>query len=109
MHPAGASVVMPLESIDLAEIGTYQPEAVCPYASRKEVARLGDFDVFSGPGDLYWVRRVGHDWHTLHVCIVDGEYRAECGCYDWNAYGVGFHRACVHIWRVILTQAVGVC
>jgi hypothetical protein len=100
---------MALESIDLAEIGTYQPGAVCPYASRKEVAQSVFFIAQDLGGGLYRVRRSGGGLHSVRVCLEAGVYQADCDCYDWNAYGAGFHRACVHIWRVILTRAVGVC
>lgn len=100
---------MVLASIDLAEIGTYQPGAICPYASRKDVAQFAPFTVFNRGGNLYWVRRSGGAWHSVQVCLAAGVYHAECDCHDWTAYGAGFHRACIHIWRVIQTQAVGVC
>lgn len=100
---------MPLASIDLAEIGTYQHGAICPYASRKDVAQFASFVVADMGGGSYQVRRVGGMLHSVHVCLAAGVYQADCDCYDWVMYGAGFHRACVHIWRVILTQAVGVC
>jgi len=100
---------MALESIDLAEIGTYQPDAVSPYASRKQAAQLQGFIVFAVAGGTYWVQRSGGGWHRVTVCLAAGVYHAECDCHDWVAYGAGFHRACVHVWRVIQTQAVGVC
>ena len=100
---------MPLTSIDLAEIGTYQPGAVCPHASRKEAAQLGAYVITDMGGGLYQVRRSGGGLHSVRVCLAAGVYHAECDCYDWVWYGAGFRRACVHVWRVILTQAVGGC
>lgn len=100
---------MALAPINPAEIGTYQPGAICPYASRKQAAQLGAFGVYDMGGGAYWVWRTGGGWHYVHVCLWQGRPIADCDCHDWTAYGAGFHRACVHIWRVMLTQAVGVC
>lgn len=100
---------MALAPIDPAEIGTYQPGAICPYASRKQAAQLGAYAVVSVGGGSYWVQRGGGGFHVVRMCLWQGRPIADCNCYDWTTYGAGFNRACVHIWRVILTQAVGVC
>lgn len=67
------------------------------------------FNVAVRGGNLYLVQRPCGGSYSVGVCLYGGVYYANCDCHDWTAYGAGFHRACVHIWRVIQTQAVGVC
>jgi len=100
---------MPLTSIDPLEFGNYKESSLCPWRSRNEAAHQLGFYVYDAGGGVYWVRRSGGVWHQVPVCLAAGVYHADCDCHDWTAYGAGFHRACIHIWRVIQTQAVGVC
>jgi len=100
---------MSFASVDPLELGDYKDSSLCPWRSRNEAARQVAFAVAMRGGDLYWVWRAGGVVHDVRVCMTGGVYYADCDCHDWTAYGAGFHRACVHIWRVIQTQAVGVC
>jgi len=106
---AGKYISMPLASIDPLELGDYKESSLCPWASRNEAAHQLAFVVAGMGGDLYLVQRSGGVSHDVWVCMIGGMYLGDCDCHDWTAYGVGFHRACIHIWRVIQTQAVGVC
>ena len=100
---------MSLSSIDPLELGDYMEGSACPWRSRNEAAHQMSFHVNVRGSGLYWVWRAGGDVYSVQVCLAAGVYWAECECHDWTAYGAGFHRACIHIWRVIQTQAVGVC
>lgn len=106
---AGKRLSMALVAIDLTEGGTYQPGAVGPYRSRFHAAQSPSFNVFYMGRGQYTVNRIGGEMYPVHVCMSGGAYRASCSCYDWRVYGTMYGRACVHIWRVILTHAVGVC
>ena len=100
---------MPFASVDLSEIGNYNERSLCPWRSRNEAAHQMVIAVASRGGNRYLVQRAGGGVHSVFICLYGGVYWADCDCHDWTAYGAGFHRACVHIWRVIQTQAVGVC
>ena len=100
---------MPLMPIDPLELGDYKEGSVCPWRSRNEAAHQLDIAVAGRGGGRYWVQRSGGAVHSVQACLFQGRLVADCDCHDWTAYGAGFHRACIHIWRVIQTQAVRVC
>ena len=100
---------MTIARLDPLELGDYKDSSLCPWRSRNEAAHQMSFAVSVRGGNRYWVQRAGGGVHSVFMCIYGGVYYADCDCHDWTAYGAGFNRACIHIWRVIQTQAVGVC
>ena len=100
---------MALVKIDLADDGWWKTGAIHPYASRKETAQKVEFAVITESDNWYWVKRDGGIWHHVKVCADGIDIKADCDCYDFQNYGAGFNRACMHIWYVMLNKSIGVC
>jgi len=100
---------MALQWIDWMDDGWFKAGTTSPYSSRKQAAQLCRFDVMDMGGGTYLVRRAGGDDHVVEVCQGRYAVLADCDCVDFVQYGAGFERACVHIWKVKLSQAIGVC
>ena len=79
------------------------------YASRKHAARFESFTV-EEVGECFWeVRRAGGGVHLVEAFTHPGGLFMYCDCHDFNEYGTRFSRACMHIWKVYLTEAVWEC
>ena len=100
---------MALTLIDLTDDGWWKSGAVHPYASRKAVAQGLTFSVLSTTDGSYWVKRDGGSWHHVHACVDGTDIKADCDCYDFQHYGAGFNRACMHIWYILLNESGGPC
>ena len=100
---------MALTLIDLEDDGYWKQPTHHRRASRKLVAQHNAFPVIVEADNWYWVRRPHGSWHHAKVCIDGMDIMADCDCYDFQQYGAGFNRACMHIWYILLTQSGGIC
>lgn len=100
---------MALSKVDWSERGYYAASSKCPYASRYDVARYSSFYVSPRGGGLFVVRRSGGNYHYVRACDDEFETQGDCDCADWLMFGKAYRRPCVHIWKVIRSQALGVC
>jgi len=96
-------------NIDWTDWGWYKAGSVMPHPSRLHAAFFESFRVEEVEGCFWEVRRVGGGTYLVEAYGVGGDLYMYCDCHDFNAYGFGFSRACMHIWRVKLTRDVGVC
>lgn len=109
MWIGGAVGVMVDGNIDWTDDGEYKSGSVMPYASRKQAAQSETFNVVRLTGSVWEVQRAGHATHEVTGCIWGDGLYFYCDCHDFLEYGAGFARACMHIWKVYLTQDIGVC
>ena len=100
---------MALRVIDWTDEGAYKSGWYSGKASRKECGLWACFE-FAPAGFGYWlVCRPSGSSHIVKVCSSPEGYLAFCDCYDFQAYGAGFGRACIHIWAVRRHKAIVGC
>ena len=95
--------------IDWGDAGYYQPSSVSQHPSRLLTALRGSFLVYDIDGCSWVVIQSGHSLHVVKASSVDGRMYMSCNCYDFSVYGSLFSRACIHIWRVVMTRSIEEC
>jgi len=109
LQAAGNNLSMSLQVIDWMDDGWFKAGTTSPYSSRKQAAQIESFGIIDLGDGRFHIQRAGGDFHRAAACRSGADVLGDCDCVDFRQYGAAYKRACMHLWYIKLTQAIGVC